>query len=273
MKPENSTDNNIRQEHTTEELETSRTLKTNQLLQNAINKIKINVLSYQSDFLANTKRSVLRNIVRKKHLTQTNTITKLFKTRSKLIKINAANLLLQHRKTEIKNKINHISNIFQNHNTHPETTKIHNFTNTKLDTDFINLLNRAANFIPPPFNFSINTFKNTISNEVKETLNKVAFSSNSTLKYTNKIKHPFKKSKLNKKYQPYPSNNPIKTLNSRIGHPTFNPHSIKYIHDTMSLLNDFTHKIIPNNYQPINHKTLNINNQIYFTISKFSNKP
>ena len=145
-KPANSTTTtNSYQEDTTEELLEIKILsKTNQVLENVINKIKLTTLSHQTKLITSTRQSVPRNIIRQKHLTHTyHNIVKLFKTRAKLIKLNTANLLSQFRTSEIDNKLKHISYIFQEHNSHPETNKIHNFTDIKLNDDFINLLNKV----------------------------------------------------------------------------------------------------------------------------------
>lgn len=266
VKPVNST---ITQELTTgNNSEISLLERSNQLLQNAINKIENNILSFQSNLITKTKISVPRNIVRIRQLTQTlHTISRLFKTRTKLIKLNSAYLLSQNRKYEIQNKINQTANIFKNQNTYPENTKIHNFTNTKFETEFINLLNKGTNFIPTPLNFNLKNFKATISNEVKETLNKVINYDISKPQYSCKIKPSLKKPKANKK--PYPVRNPIKTLKDRIGHPNFNTHSIDYVHETISLLTNFTQNI-PETFQPINHNSLNIDYKNFSKISKFS---
>ena len=214
-KPENSTTTtNANQGNTTEVILEIKTLsKANQVLENAINKIKLTTLSHQTKLIINTRQSVPRNIIRLKHLTQTyHSIVKLFKTRAKLIKLNTANLLSQFRTSEINNKLAHISHIFKEHNSHPETNKIHNFTDIKLNDDFINLLNKGTNFIPTALKFNVNNFNTTIFNEVKHALDKVIHSTNSTHTHINKIKH-YKKHTQICKNKPYPTKNPIQQLN------------------------------------------------------------
>ena len=53
---------------------------------------------------------------------------------------------------------------------HRETIKIHSCVNSELPTKFVDLLNKGSSFIPTKLNFNVKQFTNTVSTEVKKSL-------------------------------------------------------------------------------------------------------
>ena len=127
------------------------------------------------------------------------------------------------------------------------TNKIHNFTDTNLSEDLLNLLNKGTNFIPTENNYNQKSLTKIITSETNTALIDIIHQSKSS------SSRPIKKKKKNNRFTPYPTQNPINTLNNNINNTNFNNHLIDYIHNTINYAEDYIQRIyLKDNIQPLN---------------------
>ena len=119
------------------------------------------------------------------------------------------------------------------------TDKIHNVTTINLPEDFKDLLNKGTNFIPTVESTNSAALKNTISQEVSNTLCTIIN------KQTPSIKKPFA-SKCYNRHKQSGNQRPLSLLKYQQNRPGFNLYIIDYVLNTVSHLRESLHT---NNFQ------------------------